>query len=256
MKHQPKDKKRAGADEEKQPLLYHLLALRKLLIACVIAVGVGFVVAFYVFCTPLMDFITEPIRARGVQIIFTTVSESLTTQLKVSLMAGVVLVSPFIFYQLWVFIKPALYPEEIRSFRALFLLALMLFLLGVFFCYRYVYQLAIDFFLVAGEDLATPMLSIDKYVGFLFGFLLPFGVVFEMPVAIYMAARKGWVSYQALAKNRKYVLFGIFVLAAILTPPDVISQIMLGIPMYLLYEVSVQVARFVKPREKSAVQSA
>ena len=165
-----------------------------------------------------------------------------------SLVVGVILVSPFIFYQLWAFIKPALYDNEIRLFRGLFFLALGLFLLGIVFCYRFVYGLAINFFLVAGEDLATPMLSIDKYVGFLFSFVLPFGVVFELPIAIFMAARMGWVSYDKLRSWRKFVFFGIFVFAAILTPPDIVSQVMLGVPMYLLFEVGVQVARFTKPR--------
>ena len=96
------------------------------------------------------------------------------------------------------------------------------------------------------------MLSIDKYVSFLFSFLLPFGVVFEMPVAIFMATRVGWVTVKQLTSSRKFVFFGIFVLSAILTPPDVISQLMLGLPMYLLYEVSVLVARVTKPRDPLA----
>ena len=231
-----------------QPIFEHLMAMRKLVVSVLIAVVVGFVAAFYFLCTPLMNFIMTPIEARGIQIIYTAVSEALTTQLKVSLMAGVVLVSPFIFYQIWAFIKPALYDNEIRVFRSLFFIALFLFLLGIFFCYNYVYELAINFFLVSGEGLATPMLSIDKYVAFLFSFILPFGVVFELPVAIYMATRMGFVSYEGLARNRKFVFFCIFILAAILTPPDVISQIMLGMPMFVLYEVGVQVARFTKNR--------
>ncbi|MBP3656050.1 MAG: twin-arginine translocase subunit TatC [Clostridia bacterium] len=231
-----------------QPILSHLLAMRKLVVSCVIAVLVGFIGAFYFLCEPLMNFIMMPIEARGIQIIYTAVSEALTTQLKVSFMAGIVCVSPFIFYQIWLFIKPALYDNEIRLFRSMFFIAVFLFILGVAFCYRYVYELAINFFLVSGEGLATPMLSIDKYVGFLVSFILPFGVVFELPVAIYMATRMGLVSYEGLARNRKFVFFGIFIAAAILTPPDVISQIMLGLPMFALYEVGVQVARFTKNR--------
>ena len=242
------DKRRKSVNAEVQPLLYHLMALRRLLTACVIAVLVGFVASFYLLCEPLMHFITSPIEARGVSIIYTAVSEALTTQIKISLVAGVVVVSPFLFYQIWSFIKPALYDNEIRVFRLLVGIALVLFLSGITFCYRYVYGLALNFFLVAGEDLATPMLSIDKYVGFLFSFILPFGVVFELPIAIYMATRMGWVDYQTLAGGRKYVFLGIFVLAAILTPPDVVSQVMLGVPMFVLYEIGVQVSRFTKNR--------
>lgn len=238
----------ADVKENTQPLITHLMAFRKLVISILIAVLVGFVVAFYFLCDPLMKFITSPIEARGVQIIYTAVSEAFTTQLKLSLMAGVVVMSPFIFYQIWAFIKPALFENEIRLFRLLFFIALLLFLTGIVFCYCYVYELALNLFLVAGEDLATPMLSIDKYISFLVGFLLPFGVVFELPVAIYIAARMGLVTHQQLTSSRKFVFFGLFVLAAILTPPDVISQIMLGMPMYVLYEVGVLVARFTKPR--------
>lgn len=238
----------AGVTANTQPLISHLMAFRKLVIMILLAAIVGFVVVFYIFCDDLLKFITSPIEARGVQIIYTAVSEAFTTQLKISLIGGIVLVSPFIFYQIWAFVKPALYENEIRLFRGLFFIALFLFLTGIIFCYCYVYELALNLFLVAGEDLATPMLSIDKYVSFLFSFLLPFGVVFEMPVAIFMATRVGWVTVQQLTSSRKFVFFGLFVLSAILTPPDIISQIMLGLPMYLLYEVSVLVARLTKPR--------
>ena len=250
MKPKTKTPHDRAVESDKQTLLSHLMALRRLLTGSVIAALVGFVAAFYLLCGPLMAFIEAPIHQRGIEIIYTAINEALTTQLKVSLVAGVVLASPFIVFQLWRFIKPALYENEIRLFRLLFFIGLLLFLTGIFFCYRYVYGLAINFFIISGEGVATPMLSIDKYVSFLFSFLLPFGVVFELPVAIYMAARKGIVGYQQLAKNRKFVFFGIFVLAAILTPPDVISQIMLGFPMYALYEVSVQVSRFTRPARR------
>lgn len=247
-----KDSIRSEHDEqvenEKVSLMDHLLELRKLLIRAAIAVLVGFVVCFAVVLGPLMTFITKPIADRGIEIIYTAVSEAFATQFRVSIAAGIIMVSPLLFYLLWAYIKPALYESEIRVFRALFLCALFLFLLGVVFCYTCVYNLAINFFIVSGENIATPMLSLDKYVNFLFSFILPFGIAFELPVALYIAARLGWTNYPALAKARKYVFFGIFVLAAILTPPDVVSQIMLGVPMYLLYELGIQVARRTKPR--------
>lgn len=202
-----------------------------------------------------MNFIMEPIKARGIEIIYTAVSEAFATQFKVSIVCGVVLVSPFLFFAIWRYIRPALYDEEIRMFRILFFIALLLFLTGIVFCYTCVYNLAINFFIVSGEDLATPMLSMDKYVGFLFSFILPFGVAFELPVALYIAARMGWANYKKLAKARKFVFFGIFVLAAILTPPDIVSQVMLGVPMYILYEVGVQVTRITKPRNKNAEEA-
>ena len=238
-----------AVEGKKETLLTHLMALRKLLIQVAVAVVAATILVYSFLRVPLMSFITRPIVERNIQIIYTAVSEAFSTQFKVSIVAGVVAVSPFLFWAIWSFVKPALYDEEIRLYRVLFFCALVLFLLGVVFCYTCVYNLAINFFIVSGEDLATPMLSIDKYVSFLFSFILPFGVAFELPVALYIAARMGWASYRKLARCRKYVFFGIFVLAALLTPPDVVSQVMLGIPMYLLYEVGVQVVRVTKKRD-------
>ena len=111
-------------------------------------------------------------------------------------------------------------------------------------------MLAVDFFLIAGENLAVPMLSVDKYIGFLFGFVVPFGIAFELPVVLYMTTRMGWTNHQMLASKRKFIILAVAVVAAILTPPDVVSQLLLAIPMLLLFEIGVLVARFVKPRER------
>ena len=231
-----------------QTLLQHLLALRKVLIISAAAIAVAFFVVFYFFIDSLMAFITEPIVARNIEIIYTAMSEALVTKFKVALIAAVVCASPVVFWQLWSFIRPALYQHERKAFRLVFFIALFLFLAGVFFCYNAIYMLAVDFFLVAGDNLAKPMLSIDKYVGFLFGFLIPFGVAFELPVAVWFTTKMGWTNARMLASKRKYILLAIFVFAAVLTPPDVVSQVALGIPMYLLYEVGIQVSRLTKPR--------
>ena len=231
-------------------LMSHLLALRQVVFISAIAVVVAFFVVFYLAIDPLMNWIEAPIVARNIEIIYTSMQEALVTKFKVALVAAVIVASPVIIWQVWGFIKPALYPREKRAFRVLFFIALLLFLLGVVFCYVAVYQLAVDFFLVAGDNLATPLLSIDKYVGFLFGFIVPFGVAFQLPVFLYLTTRVGWTNYEMLASKRKYVILGIFVLAAILTPPDVVSQVALGVPMVLLYEIGIQVCRFTKPRAR------
>lgn len=234
--------------ERREALMAHVKALRNMLIWIAGAVLAAFVVVFYVWGQPLMDWVIAPIKSRGVEVIYTAMSEAMMTQLKVCLMAGIVVASPVIVWQIWRFVAPALYPHEKKAFAALFLVALVLFLLGVCFAYFAVYTLAIDFFLVAGENLATPLLSIDKFVGFSFGFILPFGIMFQLPVVIYMLARRGKVTVPLLQKVRKYVVLAIFVIAAFLTPPDVVSQVALALPMLLLYEVSIWVARLVKPR--------
>ena len=220
-----------GEVGNKSPLLSHLLALRKVLVISAASVGVAFFAVFYLAIDPLMAWIIDPIQSRSIEIIYTAMSEALVTKFKVALIAAVVVASPVIIWQLWGFIKPALYPVEKKRFRILFFLALLL-------------------FLAAGDNLATPMLSIDKYVSFLFGFIVPFGVAFQLPVALYLTTRMGWTNYKLLSSKRKYVILGVFVLAAILTPPDIVSQVALGVPLWVLFEISVIVARFTKPRER------
>ena len=242
-------------EQNKQPLGEHLVALRKLLLRSVAAIGIAFLVVFYAAIDPLMNFITGPIVERGITVIYTEMSAALMTKLKVAFIAGVVLACPYVFWQIWAFIKPALYAHEKKAFRLTFGAAVTLFLLGVMFCYAAVYFLAVDFFLVAGENLATPMLAIDKYVSFLFGFVLPFGLAFELPVALYITTRMGLTNYEMLASKRKFVILAVVVIAAFLTPPDVVSQIMLSIPILLLFEVSLLISRVVKPGSQEEKQA-
>ncbi len=238
-------------EQNKQALGEHLVALRKLLLRSVAAIGIAFVVVFYAAIDPLMSLITGPIVERGITVIYTEMSAALMTKLKVAFIAGAVLASPYVFWQVWAFIKPALYEHEKRAFRLTFAATVFLFLLGVAFCYAAVYFLAVDFFLVAGEDLATPMLAIDKYVSFLFGFVLPFGLAFELPVALYITTKMGLTNYEMLAGKRKFVILAVVVIAAFLTPPDVVSQIMLSIPILILFEVSLLICRVVKPKAQA-----
>ena len=250
-KTQRDEMQRHEVDEEKASILTHLNALRRMLMVSAGTVLAAFVLIFYLCIDWLMSLITGPISARGVELIYTAMSEALMTKFKVALIAAVIVASPVIIWQVWQFIKPALYPEERRLFRLLFFIALILFLVGVVFCYFAVYSLAVDFFLVAGDSLATPMLSIDKYVSFLFGFLVPFGVAFQLPVVLYLTTRVGLTTPDMLRSKRKYVILAIFVLAAILTPPDVVSQVALGLPMCGLYEIGILVSRCTKARERA-----
>ena len=238
-------------EQNQQPLGEHLVALRKLLLRSVAAIGIAFVVVFYAVIDLLMGFITGPIVQRGITVIYTEMSAALMTKLKVAFMAGVVLACPYVFWQLWQFIKPALYAHEKRAFRLTFGATVFLFLLGVVFCYAAVYFLAVDFFLVAGENLATPMLAIDKYVNFLFGFVLPFGLAFELPVALYITTKMGLTHYEMLASKRKFVILATVIVAAFLTPPDVVSQVMLSIPILILFEVSLLICKMVKAKSQT-----
>ena len=235
-------------EQNKQSLGEHLVVLRKILLRSVAAIVIAFVAVFYVAIEQLMGFITGPIVERGIVVIYTEMSAALMTKMKVAFIAGVVVASPYVFWQIWSFIKPALYAHERRVFRLTFAAMVILFLLGVAFCYVAVYFLAVDFFLVAGENLATPMLAIDKYVSFLFGFVLPFGLAFELPVALYITTKMGLTNHRMLASKRKYVILAVVVIAAFLTPPDVVSQIMLSIPILILFEISLLICKVVKPK--------
>ncbi|MGN1367470.1 MAG: twin-arginine translocase subunit TatC [Aristaeellaceae bacterium] len=239
-------------DKNKQSLLTHLAALRKVLIVSAAAILIAFALVFYTCIDQLMSLLVQPIVDRGIEIIYTAMSEALVTKLKVAIIAGVVLASPVVIWQIWSFVAPALYPKEKRTVTIVFAIMVVLFLLGVTFCYGAVYLLAVDFFLVSGENLATPMLSIDKYIGFLFGFVVPFGVAFELPVILYITSSMGLTNYQMLASKRKYIILGVVVVAAVLTPPDVVSQVMLAIPILLLFEIGLLITRLVHPRTDKA----
>lgn len=234
-------------EQNQQTVGEHLIALRKILLRSAAAIGIAFVVVFYLAIDHLMGFITGPIVERGITVIYTEMSAALMTKLKVAFIAGIVVACPYVFWQIWSFIKPALYAHEKRAFRLTFAATVFLFLLGVVFCYAAVYFLAVDFFLIAGEDLATPMLAIDKYVSFLFGFVVPFGLAFELPVALYITTKMGLTNHQMLASKRKFVILAVVVIAAFLTPPDVVSQVMLSIPILLLFEISLLICKVVKP---------
>lgn len=242
--------------EKKQALYEHVKALRKVLIVSVAAVLVVFAVLFYLFCTPLVDFVLQPVRERGIDVITTAVSDALMMKFKVCLVSAIVVAMPVIIQQIWSFVAPALYPHEKRIFALLFFAALLLFCIGVTFCYLFVFPLAIDLFWQAADGVADTMWSVKEYFNFVLSFVLPFGVMFELPVAVYMMARRGWVTYAKMAHSRKFVILAIAVIAAVLTPPDIISQSMLMAPMIILFEIAVQITRFVKKKEPPAESAA
>lgn len=247
------DKAKAAIGEEesekRQPFGTHLIALRNVLLVCLGTVLVAFFVIFYLFNKPLIDFILRPVIQRGIPVIATRVSESLVMQVKTCLVAALVVSMPVIIWQVGSFVWPALYPEEKRSFGLTFMALVLMFLFGVVFAYLTVFPLAIDLFYSAGAGVATTMWSVDGYFNFVLSFVLPFGLMFELPVVIYLLARAGKVTGEALAAARKYFILGAAVVAAVLTPPDVVSQVLLLLPMIALYEISALIAKAVWPKE-------
>ncbi len=231
---------------KKQTLSSHMMAMRSMVIVIAATIFVCFIVIFYLLSGQLVNFVLAPVYARGIGVIATRVSESLMMTLKTCLVTAIVVSMPMIFWQIWSFVGPALYPNERKVFVTVFLFFVLMFAVGIVFSYTVVFPLAIDLFFEASEGVAVPMWSVDGYFNFVLSFILPFGLMFDLPVVIYMLARRGWVNSRSLTKNRKYYILGASVVAAVLTPPDVVSQVLLLIPMLLLYEISVILSRTVK----------
>lgn len=235
--------------EEKQTIVEHLEALRSSLIISFVAIIIAAVFCFY-FSEEILAVITSPLRALNEGLIVTGVTEAFFVKLKLSFYGGFVIAFPVVAWSLWRFFKPALYPSE-RKYVYIFLpLSVGLFAVGALFAYFGILRLVLNFFIyIAGENLDT-MFKVDQYVSFVLAFTIPFGLVFELPVVIFFLSKLGIVRYEQLARNRKYALLVIVILAAALTPgPDPISQMLMAGPVYLLYEISIWVSKFAKPRK-------
>jgi sec-independent protein translocase protein TatC len=226
-----------------ETLQAHIMELRRRLLICAVTIAIFSVLLFATAGDWLMGVLTAPVKSRGIQFIYVGLAEALSAQMKVVFIAAVILAAPVLFWELWEFIKPALYPEEKAPALKLSIVALGLFVIGVVFGYGVVFLAAISFFVVTGQDFATPMLSIRHYVNFMLGFVVPFGVAFELPVVMYALAKLNLVTAELLSSARRYIILIIFIVAAILTPPDVLSQLLMALPLLVLYEISVLVVR-------------
>jgi sec-independent protein translocase protein TatC len=232
-------------EQEKIPFTEHLEELRKRLIVCFIAVGVGFVLS-YGFKEKLFEILTRPlirVMQTGDKLIFTGLPEAFFTYLKVAFLSGIILAAPVIFYEFWMFVAPGLYDKEKRLMVPVVVLSTVFFVGGAFFGYFIVFPFGFKFFLGFASETIRPLPSMREYLGFASKLLLAFGIVFELPLIITFLAKLGMVSVSFLKKNRKYAILLFFVGAAILTPPDVVTQIMMALPLILLYEISIIGAR-------------
>jgi len=239
-------------EDEKLPFTEHLDELRKRLIICLAAVGVGFV-ASYGFKEKLFIILTRPlirVMPPGDKLIFTGLPEAFFTYLKVAFLSGLILAAPVIIYEFWMFVSPGLYRREKRILIPIVLLSTVFFVGGALFGYFVVFPYGFKFFMGFASDTIQPLPSMKEYLGFSSKLLLAFGLVFELPLAVTFLARLGIVSTPFLTKNRKYAILLFFTAAAILTPPDVVTQIMMALPLMLLYEISILGARiFGKKRD-------
>jgi sec-independent protein translocase protein TatC len=233
--------------EEKSPFTEHLSELRDRLIRSAIAVSIGFCIAYF-FKEKLFKILTIPlVKAIGddknTQMIFTGLPEAFFTYLKVSLLAGIVAATPVLFYEFWMFVSPGLYRNEKKYLFPIVLLTFIFFIIGSSFAYFIVFPFGFQFFLGFSTDSIHAMLSMKEYLSFASKMLLAFGFIFELPLVLTFMARMGLVTVPFLQKNRKYALLIFFITAAVLTPPDVVSQILMAVPLMVLYEISIIGAR-------------
>ncbi len=232
-------------DDEKLPFTAHLEELRRRLIICFAAIGVGFVIS-YIFSRRLFEILMMPLLSAmppEEKLIYTGLPEAFFTYLKVAFLAGVLLAIPVITYQLWMFIAPGLYDKEKRFVLPIVFLSSIFFVGGALFGYFVVFPFGFKFFMGFASDYVRPLPSMREYLGFSAKLLFAFGIVFELPLFITFLAKLGIVDVPFLKANRKYAILLFFVFAAILTPPDVITQILMAGPLILLYEVSIIGAR-------------
>jgi len=228
-------------EDDKLPFTAHLEELRDRLIRCFIAIAVGFVIA-YLFKERLFEILTHPlIRVMGQKgtLVFTGVPEAFFTYLKVSLLVGILLAVPVITYEFWMFVAPGLYKNERRLMLPIVLISSVFFVGGALFGYFIVFPYGFKFLLGFATENLRPLPSMKEYLSFSSKLLLAFGFVFELPLVITFLARLGLVGVPFLKRNRKYALLLFFVGSAFLTPPDVVTQIMMSFPLMILYEISI-----------------
>ncbi len=226
-------------------IVEHLQELRVRLLRAAIAVGVGFIVA-YLIDDDIFAALTWPIRevSHGkVLLIGTGVGEAFFTKIKVALIAGLFIASPAVFYEIWKFIAPGLYQNERRMARPFVISATVFFLAGGYFCWAVVFKIGYAFFLSEYASIGiTPTIRISEYLEFSTKLLLAFGITFEMPIFAFFLTQLGIIDHKMMVHYLRYAILAIFIVAAALTPPDMISQFLLAIPLLMLYGLSIAVA--------------
>jgi sec-independent protein translocase protein TatC len=246
-----------GSDKEnlaEGTLLSHLLELRTRFMRAGIAVAVAFVPCA-IYANDIFQFLAEPLKAKlpkGGSLIATSVMSPFTTPFKLSFMIALFIAMPVVLGQLWGFVAPGLYRHEKRFAVPLLISSILLFYVGVGFAYFLVFPVMFEFFVGTTPQGVQMMTDINSYLDFALTMFFAFGVAFEVPIAVVLLALTGLVSVDKLSSSRGYVIIGIFVIAAVLTPPDALSQTAMAIPMWLLYEAGIVLARIMVREQKKS----
>lgn len=234
--------------DQPQPLVAHLTELRDKLLRSIVAVLIVFI-GLFAFANEIYAFVSEPLRAllpEGTTMIATEVASPFLTPFKLTLVAAIFLAIPYVLYQVWSFIAPGMYKQEKRLAIPLLISSIFLFYAGAAFAYYAVFPLIFAFFTSVGPEDVTIMTDINSYLDFVLKLFFAFGIAFEIPIAAVLMIWSGLTTPEALASKRPYIIVGCFIFGMLLTPPDIISQALLAIPMWLLFEVGIFFGRFVK----------
>lgn len=250
MKQESGDEADSLVDEHAQPLLEHLAELRSRILRAVLAVLIVFFPLFYV-ANELYAFISAPLRAvlpEGSSMIATEVASPFLTPFKLALVMAFFIAIPYVLHQIWSFVAPGLYSHEKRLAVPLLVSSILLFYAGMAFAYFAVFPLVFAFLTGVGPSDVAIMTDINAYLEFVLKLFFAFGFAFEIPVATLLLVISGATTVDSLKAKRPYVVVGCFVLGMLLTPPDMISQVLLALPMWMLYEAGIFFARFVRAR--------
>ncbi|HUP97933.1 MAG TPA: twin-arginine translocase subunit TatC [Usitatibacter sp.] len=241
--------------ESQETFLSHLIELRQRLVWSLLIYALACVPTLW-FSAELYDLLAQPLMRslpEGSRMIATGVISPFIIPVKIGFFAGLVLALPFLLYQAWAFVAPGLYAHEKRLALPLVVSSTLLFLVGMFFCYYFVFGQVFAFISSFAPKSITVAPDIEAYFNFVLGMFLAFGVAFETPIVVVVLALTGLVKVEQLREWRGYVVVGIFIIAAVITPPDVVSQLALAIPMCLLYEVGIFFAQMVTRRKEEGV---
>ncbi len=242
---------------EPDSFMSHLIELRDRLLRCVIALLLVFICLFP-WARELYNFLAQPMLASlpaGGQLIATEVTAPFFVPVKVTMMAALVIALPYLLYQIWAFVAPGLYAHEKKLVVPLIVTSTLLFLCGMAFAYFLVFPVVFHFMVSVAPQGVAVMTDIGKYLDFVLTLFIAFGVTFEVPVAVVILVKMGMVSVAKLKEIRPYVIVGAFVIGAIFTPPDVVSQIMLAVPLWILYEIGILVAHWLVKSDAAEPES-
>jgi sec-independent protein translocase protein TatC len=240
--------------ENSESFIAHLIELRARLLNITIVLLLVFICLFP-WASDLYALLAQPMLAKlpkGGQMIATDVTTPFFVPLKVAMMTALLIALPYVLYQTWRFVAPGLYEHEKRLVVPLIVASTLLFFCGMAFAYFAVFPVVFGFITASAPEGVAVMTDIDKYLSFVLGMFVAFGVTFQVPVVVVLLVRMGVVSVEKLREIRSYVIVGAFVIGAIFTPPDVVSQFMLAIPLWLLYEAGIVVASWIKIKEPTA----